>query len=512
MRFRSLRFLPWFLLFTVSTLLSLQAVRAFGPPPQEKILIDTHAATTPLPHFWEKMFGSGRAILSLRENYRNDLREMKKVTEFKYVRFHGILHDEVGIYNEDESGNSVYNFTYLDQIYDGLLANGVRPFVEIGFMPRKLASRLDEHPFWYKPIVSPPKDYGRWDRLIQNFAQHLIDRYGIEEVSQWYFEVWNEPNIDFWTGEPKQATYFELYEHTARALKSVNTSLRVGGPSTAAADWADDFLAYVAKSKVPVDFVSSHAYGDDTVENLFHSHEDIPMDHRVCRAIKKVKDQIKASAFPDLPLLWTEWSVPSFGDAYIARDTHYVAAGLAENIRQCDGLVEMMSYWTFSDVFEESGVRTTPFNGGFGVMASGGIKKPAYHGFALLHKLGDERFANLFPNVLVTRRNTDNTLVIAAWNLTDMDKAGTPRTFHFHFAHLAHNSEVQISRVDEIHGNTLAAYRAMGSPKYPTMAQIAALNRKAELPPPVKTKLINSELDLDIPVNGLAILELPLNH
>ena len=284
---------------------------------------------------------------------------MKKVADFQYVRFHAIFHDEVGVYDEDEKGNSVYNFSYVDQIYDGLLANGVRPFVEISFMPKKLALRQDVHPFWYKQIVSPPKDYAKWDALIRAFAKHLVERYGIDEVAQWYFEVWNEPNIDFWTGEPKQATYFELYDHTAKTFKDVNPKLRVGGPSTAAADWVTPFLEHVTKENIPIDFVSTHGYADDTVENLFHTKEEIPLQQRVCRAIGKVHDEIKASAKPNLPLMWTEWNVPSFGDEYKARDTTYVGAALADDIRQCDGLVDILSYWTFDDVFEENGVVAT---------------------------------------------------------------------------------------------------------------------------------------------------------
>ena len=191
----------------------------------EVVTVDAKAASTPFPHFWEEMFGSGRAILTLREAYREDLRAVKKVADFRYVRFHAILHDEVGVYNEDEHGNPVYNFAYVDSIYDGLLKNGVRPIVEISFMPKKLAFNPDAlHPFWYKQNVSPPKSMERWDGLIQHFAQHLVDRYGIEEVSQWYFEVWNEPNIDFWNGIPRQESYFDLYDHTARALKGVPRS------------------------------------------------------------------------------------------------------------------------------------------------------------------------------------------------------------------------------------------------------------------------------------------------
>ena len=138
------------------------------------------------------------------------------------MRFHAIFHDEVGVYDEDKQGNPVYNFSYVDQIYDGLLANGVQPFVELSFMPYKLAARPDLQAFWYKPNVSPPKDYAKWDDMITQFAKHLVDRYGIDEVSQWYFEVWNEPNLDFWTGTPRQQTYFELYDHTARDIKAVS--------------------------------------------------------------------------------------------------------------------------------------------------------------------------------------------------------------------------------------------------------------------------------------------------
>ena len=469
------------------------------------IIIDAKAPGKPFPHFWEKAFGSGRAILALRESYRNDVRELKKVVDFNYVRFHAIFHDEVGVYDEDEKGNPVYNFSYIDQIYDGLLANGVRPFVEISFMPKKLALRQDVHPFWYKQIVSPPKDYAKWDGLIRAFGEHLVARYGIEEVSQWYFEVWNEPNIDFWSGDPKQSTYFELYDHTARTLKAVNPQIRVGGPSTAAADWVTPFLQHVTQENVPIDFVSSHGYADDTVQNLFHNDVDVPLQQRVCRAIGKVRGEIRASSKPDLPLMWTEWNVPSFGDEYKARDTHYVGAALADDIRQCDGLVDILSYWTFDDVFEEGGVVREPFYGGFGTIAAGGIKKPSYYAYALLHKLGDERLAN-DANILVTRRK-DGTLVVAVWNVVDPDKNGTEQSLVLRFEGVASNNRVVIHRVDATHGNVLPAYEAMGKPKYPTQKQIEELNRASALREPERTSLKQGELRIAVPVNGLAVME-----
>jgi len=494
-------------LFFLLVLGSLATVNANGQVSSETVIVDARVPGSPFPHFWEEMFGSGRAILTLRESYRNDLREVKKVTDFRYVRFHNILHDEVGVYDEDEQGNPIYNFSYVDQIYDGLLSNGVRPFVEISFMPKKLALRQDVHPFWYHQIVSPPKDYQKWDDLIRAFAQHLVDRYGIEEVSQWYFEVWNEPNIDFWSGDPKQATYFELYDHTARALKSVSERLRVGGPATSSAHWVDDFLRHAVAANVPTDFVSSHGYGDDTVQDSFGTNEDIPKDQRVCRAIEKVHNQIAASGRPNLPLMWTEWNVPSFGPLH-ARDTIYVGAALAEDIRECVGLVDMMSYWTFSDVFEETGPKREPFNGGFGLIAMGGIRKPSYAAFALLHRLGDEMIPQKAPGVLVTRRS-DGALVIAAWNLVDPDKTGPAKTVEFEIRGVAADSRIRVSRVDEDHGNSLAKYRAMGSPRYPTAEQVRELNRAAEIPPAEEMRLSKGAVKVSLPVNGVALIELP---
>lgn len=487
-------------------LLLLASQFAVAQSPSSTITVDANAAGKPFPHFWEQMFGSGRAILTLRESYRNDLRDVKKVTDFRYVRFHNILHDEVGVYDEDEKGNAVYNFTYVDQIYDGLLKNGVRPVVEISFMPKKLALRQDVHPFWYKQIVSPPKDYAKWDALMTAFAKHLVERYGLDEVSQWYFEVWNEPNIDFWSGDPKQATYFELYDHTARALKAVSPRLRVGGPATSSAHWVDDFIAHVAANDVPVDFISSHSYADDTTEDIFGQKLDIPMNQRVCRAIKKVHEQIAASKRPKLPLFWTEWSVPSYGDLN-ARDNVYVGPALAYDIQQCDGLVDMMSWWTFSDVFEENGPRTEPFDGGFGLMAAGGIKKPSYEAYRLLHMLGSERLAN-DSDALVTRRK-DGTIVLAVWNLIEMDQlaSGRTRSVTIDFRNVGANARVTLTRLDAQHGNSQGAYESMGKPRYPTAAQVAVLNKAADGVGIEQAKLRAGKLTVEIPVNGLAIIE-----
>lgn len=476
--------------------------RALAQAP-EHLEIDAKAATTPFPHFWEEMFGSGRAILSLRESYREDLRAVKKVTGFRYVRFHAILHDEVGVYNEDEHGNPVYNFAYVDQIYDGLLKNGIRPVVEISFMPKKLAFNPDAlHPFWYKQNVSPPKSLERWDDLMLHFARHLVERYGIDEVSQWYFEVWNEPNIDFWNGIPRQRSYFELYDHTARDLKAVSPRLRVGGPATAAAAWVDDFLKYSSAHGTPVDFISSHGYADDTVEDLFGTDEQIATDDRVCRAIEKVHRQIQASSIPKLPLFWTEWNVQGVNEA---RDTTFVGPALANTIRECDGLVDMMSFWTFSDVFEEGGPMAKPFEGAFGLRAKGGINKPSYYDFALLHRLGEQRFASSSKNMLATRLPNGD-LAIALWNLSDPGQPGRASTIRLTVRNVPATAEATVQRVDDEHGNVLPRYAAIGKPIDPTDAQVEQLNRETDLGRPEILKLKASEMDLKLERNALVLV------
>jgi len=478
---------------------------------QQNIAINANAPATPFPHFWEEMFGSGRAALVLRQSYLNDLTAVKQITDFKYVRFHAILHDELGVYNEDEHGNPVYNFAYVDQIYDNLLAHGVRPVIEISFMPKKLAFNPDAlHPFWYKQNVSPPKSYEKWDGLMTAFAKNLVERYGIDEVSQWYFEVWNEPNIDFWGGVPSQRSYFELYDHTARDLKAVSPRLRVGGPATAAAQWVPDFLKHIAENNVPLDFVSSHGYADDTVENMFPEDpsvpRDLPMDQRVCRAIAKVRGQMKAAGKPTMPLFWTEWNVPGHDQS---RDTTYVGPALANTVRQCDGLVDMLSFWTFSDVFEEGGPGPRPFIGQFGLRAEFGINKPSFYDFALLHQLGDRRIANSSSDIIVTKA-ADGSLKIALWNLVDLDpeslRNGKARSVTLSFQGTSPNALVSIQRVDYEHGNVLPEYAKIGKPDYPTPTQVEQLNRATTLPPPEETHLQNHRMTLELEPNALALI------
>ncbi len=481
------------------------------------ISVDAQAKATPFPHFWEQMFGSGRAVLALRDDYRKDLDAVHQATGFGYVRFHGIFDDDVGLVQRGADGTISYNFSYVDQIYDGLLEHGVKPFVELSFMPPELTSdpkALQE--FWYHPNIAPPKSYAEWDAMISAFAKHLIARYGIDEVASWYFEVWNEPNIGFWAGKPAQSTYFTLYDHTARALKAVSPRLRVGGPSTAQGAWATDFLAHAKKDNVPVDFISSHVYGDDTAKNVFHTDENIPRSDMVCRTVAQVHKEIAASPYPHLPLIFSEYNA-SYANLPNVTDSVFMGPWLANTIRECAGKVQIMSYWAFSDVFEEQGVVKTPFYGGFGLIAEDRIDKPSFNAFAMLHKLGNQQLRVKSDSALVTRR-ADGTVVMALWNYappvgktstyTPGKPSGAAKRFSIDVKHLAAGAHATAWRLDETHGNVIASFDQMGRPAFPSREQIAQLRAAGKLAAPEQLGVTNGKFEITVPPQGLVVVEL----
>ena len=215
-------------------------------------------------------------------------------------------------------------------------------------------------------------------------------------------------------------------------------------------------------------------------------------------------DQILASARPKIPLIWSEFNATYANESPIT-DTIYMGPWMADTIRQCDGMVDMMSYWTFSDVFEEQGPVKQPFYGGYGLIAAGGIPKPAFDAFELLHELGNERIASSSSDVLITRRK-DGTLVIALWNLVEPEATGPDKSFHLDLHGVGSQAGVSIARVDAQHGDTFDAYVRMGKPRYPTQTQIKELRQVAILGQPETAKLDHGSLTVTVPPKGLAIV------
>jgi xylan 1,4-beta-xylosidase len=344
--------------------------------------------------FFRHAVGAGRAAEGLRADWQRDLAVVHRECGFEYIRFHGLLQDEMAVYSEDRHGNPIYNFQYVDSLFDAILRIGMKPFVEFGFMPQALASG-GKTIFWWKGNITPPKDYARWEGLIQALVRHWTTRYGANEVRQWYFEVWNEPNLDiFWAGD--QAEYFKLYEATARAVKSVSRDYRVGGPATAGHAWIPETIAFASKNRVPIDFISTHDYGVSGIGVDELGVQQLRLDpspDAIIGGVRSSRAQIRSSALPGLPLHYTEWS-SSYSPRDPVHDSYVSAAYILSKLKGAEGHADSMSYWTFTDIFEESGVVPSPFHGGFGLLNFQGLRKPAFFAYRFLNQLGSQELVS----------------------------------------------------------------------------------------------------------------------
>ncbi len=367
----------------------------------------------PLNRFFSDCVGAGRAGEMLRKTAVDQMEEVQKGCGFRYLRFHGLFAEDMGVYQKDEQGNAVYNWQYVDQAYDAILDSGMKPFVELSFMPHDMASGTQEV-FWWKANVTPPIAMDDWYDLVHAFTIHVTERYGEDEVKSWRFEVWNEPNHPAFFSEGLKE-YLELYDAAVRGVKDVCEMYLVGGPATAGCAWIPEFLEHCRENKVPVDFVTTHTYGvrgdfDQDGKKILYL-----MEEKDCirDSVKAVYDQVKKSAFPDIPIYFTEWSA-----SYSSRDAihdHYIEASyILYHLKQVEGYVDAMSYWTFTDVFEEVGIGPEPFHGGFGLMNLQSYKKPAYHAYWMLNQLGKTELKQEDSDCYVCK-NEDGDIQILWW-------------------------------------------------------------------------------------------------
>jgi xylan 1,4-beta-xylosidase len=434
---------------------------------------------TALPHCWEHTVGSDHALMALRGDWQAQLRKAHDELGFRHVRFHGILDDDVGTL-VCERDRLIYSFFNSDQIFDFLLSIGMKPFIELSFMPRALASG-DVTVFKYRGNVTPPKDYTKWGTFINKLVSHWVERYGLKEVRQWFFEVWNEPNLkSFWTGE--QADYFKLYKSTAFAIKTVDQKLRIGGPATANNAWIADFLGFCETNNIPPDFVSTHHYptdafgkpGDDTETRLSKSR----------RSVLREEAQGARALARDKPLYYTEWSSSS-NSRDPMHDEAYAAAFAVKTNLEAAGLVEGYSYWTFSDIFEENYFPSTPFHGGFGLLNLYGIAKPAYRAYQLLYRLGDKQLAvdgtHSTVDVWVIRGDDEIAVYCTNWSLPRHPIAN--ERISISLIHAPPPATATITRIDARHANVKKAWIKMGAPEYPLARQVRQLHAASELKP-----------------------------
>ncbi len=503
--------------------------RALIPVPKDAV--DVSQKGEPYKKYWSVCVGAGRANEGLRAGWLEQLQQVQSTCGFQYVRMHGLFHDDMCVYSEKD-GKPVYTWMYIDELFDRMLALNVRPFVELGFFPSEMAGKNSETgvsktQFWWKSSITPPENFDKWAGLVKAFTQHCVDRYGIDEVMNWYFEVWNEPNLDRGFFDGNKSQYFELYKVSVKAVRSVDNRLRVGGPSTsnfvpdARFDgeredrngfnetfstpdlntlnwhgvWINDFLNYCEKENLPVDFVSCHPYptdyafnpntgkGEGRTRKVFATYQDLNW----------LRNTVAKSAYPKAEIHLTEWSSsPNSRDRN--HDMLHVAAYIIKVNLDCIGLANSLSYWTFTDIFEEkNNAGASIFHGGFGLINFQGLVKPSYHAYRMLNALGDEILYRE-NGKFISRDSKTGKVVILLYNypeemqdaIPDRGDAESqasygfsPKSFLVALKDLKAGAPFVVEQLDEDNGNVYKTWRTMGSPEPPRREQIQQLKRTA---------------------------------
>jgi xylan 1,4-beta-xylosidase len=436
------------------------------------------------------------------EELRDALRLARRLLGIRAVRAHGILTDDPQLYTEGDRG-PVLDLRWVTSVYDQLRQLGVAPVVELSFVPQALAAEGSPRVFRYQAPVAPPRDLRRWGQLVEGFVRHLVARYGRRQVRTWFFEVWNEPNLAvFWPAS--QEEYFRLYETTAQAIKDVDPRLRVGGPASAAAGWLHPFLDFASQPGIPLDFLSTHTYGN------------LPLD---------LRPLTERSGRPGLPLLWTEWGVTPT-HFHPVNDLVFGAPFILHGMKSAMGRLAALSYWVISDHFEELGEPNALFHGGFGLLTVGNLRKPRFWALALLERLGPIRLATSVEgdgaqslvDALATR-DVDGTLRILIWNGTlDQTRAeGDPvlrRTVELAIPNLAVGRyRFRHLRIDEEHSNIRRVWQELGGPPWPGPAdwnRLRASDRLEEAEPSRLIRLARPgfRLEVDLPMPAVSYIEL----
>lgn len=497
--------------------------------PLRTISADLNVVKGPHCTTFRACVGAGCVAEGLGAEWQKQLKLCRDELGFESLRCHGVLSDRLGVYTEDKQGNPHYNFQYIDLVYDYLESIGVRPFVELSFMPDDLATIRSEkagpdgmapdpnHPgqkrkvtvFMRRSNVTPPKSVKKWKDLITALVQHWTDRYGTDEVKHWRFEVWNEPNHhSFFSpndNSKRMEEYFALYAETAKAIMRVNPTYQVGGPASAGPAWIPQLIAFTSKNKLPLDFISFHAYGVHKGTGFDESGKAIGLEvinpHQVSHTANSQFAAIAKSAKPKLPVCITEWST-SYSSRSPIHDDYVSAPYILEQIKNTESLAAM-SYWTFTDIFEETGIPPTPFHGGFGLLNVQGIKKPAYFAFRFMNFLGSKELVNADKHSWVCKDANGGASALF-WDLT----LPSPKIANLYLAvrpsFLKENVllklkslrpgkyHLKISTVGFERNDTYTAYLKMGAPNNLSPSQVTALKADATGQPQEQSDVVVS--------------------
>jgi xylan 1,4-beta-xylosidase len=398
----------------------------------------TNKQLPPLKHPWKFCIGAGRAYDLLRADLLDHLKILQKEIGYRYIRFHGLFHDDMDVVKKTSDGKIVYQWHHIDKVFDSLLAMGLKPFVELNPMPAEIASGTKTI-FYYRMNVTPPRDYALWENLIHHFITYIYDRYGAEEVRSWFFEVWNEPNLDgFWDGT--QQDYFRLYAASAKAIKNIDPLLRVGGPATSKASWLIEMVDFCEKEQIPLDFITSHLYPQDEYVD-YPKGEGSPhqpgcyFSDKIAAARRNVDDRLGKS----IDVYWTEWNtlsaspnIPVKWTENTYTDKQYAAPLLLTYCMRLDSVLQGMSWWVGSDIFEETPMPDSLFGqgAGYGLLTILGTPKASFNAFYFLNKMNGTRLEIALdaeadaPNRYCLAVRTPGSIRILLWHLEPLEEEG----------------------------------------------------------------------------------------
>lgn len=517
---------------------------------KETIDIDVNCKETDNNFYWKKLMTFGRAAEGLRRNWQNQLKELQSEIGFEYIRFHGIFSDEMMICNIGDDGSIIYNWSYVDELFDFFKEVNLKPFIELSFMPSEI-KKSNETMFWWRANISGPRDIKLWTDLVIAFIKHCINRYSLKEVETWYFEVWNEPDLEhvFWIGGKEE--YFQFYKETVLAIKSVSNKIKVGGPSVTYqvikdGTWFEDFLAYCNESKVPLDFISLHIYSEDfsskqmvqdimvrakegeDILKLTSSWKDMKRiyhdkDHTY-DTLNSIHDKLNQNLSYKPEIHITEWNSSAYGRNLI-HDTCFEANFIIRNTLKSIGKVDSLGYWTFTDIMEETKAGISHFHGGFGLINKDGIKKPSYFAYYLLSKLG-EKIIGQGEEYIITKSEED--VQILAYNFAYFDElfmngdtSALTNTERYLVYENKETKKIEINatgifgcykvtryELNRENGSAFDQWVKMGAPENMTKAEVHNLKGKAN--PKISVEYLNIDGNysnsLYIPVHGVEMV------
>lgn len=514
----------------------------------------------PFNKHWQFCTGSAHAAYALRRDWAEQLKTVHDELGIRQVRFHGIFCDDMHTLTSFRDILPVpftgriteQTFRQCAAVYDNILSAGMKPFVELSFMPKKL-SMLPHIPgaFYYRPNVSMPKSLKRWCEYIKDFIRFLIDRYGREEVESWHFEVWNEPDLPVVFFDAGQKSYFKLYAATARAIKSVDKALKVGGPATSGSRWIAEFIQFCKAYRVPLDFISTHQYAGDPIGGVSARGEFAddgentasPVSIDFLQLFKKenrklsllevyrkfmntasapktlgrdtfIKSAANVKALAGtLPVYYTEWNMCAAFSAP-CNDTSMQAAYILHAVFGTQQSIDGSSIWAFSDLFEEFHQFPEEFHGGFGLLTQSGIKKPSYHALEALCRAGDEICVlpseNSKLDAAVIKKENSLTLVLS---YLEFEPCGKAENINISLALPAEPEKVSVLRIDEEHANPFKVWRGCGAKEVPNCEECEKIKRlsapkREELEYTFADGVLNAGITL--PENGICFIGIEL--